>query len=459
MNPARTIRIANTNDFWGSWSPRETSYGMLPGGEGLKRTVERLREEGPTIWVDAGDFAQGSAMAALSGGSSGFEAVSDLGIDVAAVGNHEFDWGTEHLLEHAPKTGFPLLCANADVGLPATAVISTEAGDVGFVGLTSPNADTESQFGPKPDPNLGRIVVEASERLRRDGALFVVALFHEGVDWSTAPSEGHVPNLNRFAALCRPWLRSVDAIVAGHTCGRFVGCLGDVPVSQPWAFGAEVGVIELTRGGESRAYGATAEPAGRWTGCGKELLGEAEASDIGQLNEPLYVSSNGPSPLLGFIARALREATGSDAAVVPASETSPRQSPVDGVWSFLPAGRVTEADLYTLIPYLDPPAVRFEVTPAELKSMVAAKSLAPWPPCGVDVDAHASSRRVLTVAMSHHAALEVDELLGRRVETQETGHGLRDAVREALREGIHVSSVTEGGKAQSLESVQRSVRR
>jgi 2',3'-cyclic-nucleotide 2'-phosphodiesterase (5'-nucleotidase family) len=63
----------------------------------LRRTVDRLREIGPTILADAGDFA----------------AAADLDIDVGVVGNHEFEWGIEHLRSHAPETGYPLLCANS----------------------------------------------------------------------------------------------------------------------------------------------------------------------------------------------------------------------------------------------------------------------------------------------------------------------------------------------------------
>jgi 2',3'-cyclic-nucleotide 2'-phosphodiesterase (5'-nucleotidase family) len=58
------------------------------------------------------------------------------------VGNREFEWGVEHLHEHALQTGFPLLCANApEVGQPPTAVVETEAGPVGFVALTCPDPE------------------------------------------------------------------------------------------------------------------------------------------------------------------------------------------------------------------------------------------------------------------------------------------------------------------------------
>src|SRR3712207_572028 len=113
MGEIQALRVVATHDFCCSYSPSPTSYGSLPGGEGLRRTVDRLREQGLTVRADGGDFAAPGALATLSDGEAGFEAAADLGIDVGVVGNHEFDWGIEHLRSHAPKVGFPVLCANA----------------------------------------------------------------------------------------------------------------------------------------------------------------------------------------------------------------------------------------------------------------------------------------------------------------------------------------------------------
>jgi 2',3'-cyclic-nucleotide 2'-phosphodiesterase (5'-nucleotidase family) len=154
VSGARTVRVVATHDLCCSYSPTPTSYGSLTAGEGLKRAVEAMKEGLSIVWADAGDFAAPGALAALSDGVAGFEAATDLGIDVAAVGNHEFDWGAEHLRSHAPKTSFPLLCANAEAGLPPAAMIPTEAGDVGFVGLTCPDPNIQP-LAPRTRPRRG----------------------------------------------------------------------------------------------------------------------------------------------------------------------------------------------------------------------------------------------------------------------------------------------------------------
>jgi 2',3'-cyclic-nucleotide 2'-phosphodiesterase (5'-nucleotidase family) len=124
MSERASLRVVATHDFCCAYPPSPTSYGSLPGGEGLKRALDTLRAQGPTVRADAGDFAAPGALATLSNGKASFAAAADLGLDVGVVGNHEFEWGIEHLRAHAPETSFPLLCANApEVGLPPATVV------------------------------------------------------------------------------------------------------------------------------------------------------------------------------------------------------------------------------------------------------------------------------------------------------------------------------------------------
>jgi hypothetical protein len=49
--------------------------------------------------------------------------VAGLPIAAAAAGNHDFDDGVDAPLAAARTLAFPLLCANVDVGLPATTIV------------------------------------------------------------------------------------------------------------------------------------------------------------------------------------------------------------------------------------------------------------------------------------------------------------------------------------------------
>ena len=216
------------------------------------------------------------------------------------VGNHEFEWGVQHLRDHAPETGFPLLCANApEVGLPSTTVVETDGGIVSFVGLTCLDPGV---YVSAPNLDLGDVAIGHAEELRASGAEWVVALLHDGVDWRFGAA-GYEAHPERFSEVCRPWAHAVDAIFASHTFGRWIGRVEGTPVVQPWPFGAELGVVELARGEEPRAYCITPEEtSGRWSGAGSGLLEEASTRVLDKLVEPLSSRSGGPAPLASFFA-------------------------------------------------------------------------------------------------------------------------------------------------------------
>src|SRR3954468_14760294 len=134
-----TVRIVTTNDFVGSFFPQATSYGSLPGAAALQATVDDLRTEaGGGVWVDTGDLAQGSALGALSDGVWPFLALRELSIDVAVAGNHELDWGADHLRRWRAELPFGLLAANLRLGLPATRMLPVGDRTLGVVGLSLP---------------------------------------------------------------------------------------------------------------------------------------------------------------------------------------------------------------------------------------------------------------------------------------------------------------------------------
>jgi hypothetical protein len=253
----------------------------------------------------------------------------------------------------------------------------------------------------------------------------VVALLHYGVDWRFG-ARGYEAHPERFSEVCRPWARSVDAIFASHTLGRWIGRV-EGPVVQPWPFGAELGVVELVLGDEPKAYCMTPETGGRWGGAGGELLGEASSKVLGGLAEPLSSRSGGPAPLADFFARALREATGVRAAAV---DMLASQAPVDGVLSYLPAGPVSEADVLRLYPWPDA-TVAGEIGEEELRKVAQAPW--PWSVWGFDAADRSGGGTATLAVLEGDAVAHVERVLGRQVGWRRTGVGLCEAVGRALR--------------------------
>jgi 2',3'-cyclic-nucleotide 2'-phosphodiesterase (5'-nucleotidase family) len=213
--PGTRLRLLATSDLGAASVPLPTSYGMSGTLAGIVELLERERERQPAIWLDVGDLVVGNPSHALLGERPD---VADLPIAAAATGNHEFDDGVEALLDAARGLSFPLLCANVDIGLAATAVIDTAAGPVGVIGLTHPHSHRLSQ-APPPDPQWQQDVVVRARHLREEGARWVVALLHDGVEWwpNTGPgAEPVATRSSRLEQVARPWAEAVDVIFGGH---------------------------------------------------------------------------------------------------------------------------------------------------------------------------------------------------------------------------------------------------
>jgi 2',3'-cyclic-nucleotide 2'-phosphodiesterase (5'-nucleotidase family) len=431
----RRLRIVCTNDFLGSLAPHRTSYGTLPGGHALQRTVARLRERQPTIWADAGDFSQGGPLSTATGGVLSFHAAGQLGIDVATIGNHELDWDLPHLAEHREQLPFPLICANVDVGLPPTALLSTPLGDVGFVGLTHPQVAAFTPYAPAADTGLERLVPAHAAQLRDQGAVAVIVLIHFGVNWSVSDDGRHAPDPAPVVELCAPFHDAVDAVVLGHTLGQWSGIVDGVPYAQPWAFGAEVGVIDLDLDTGEHAVdlvAVDAEPA-PWTGAGRTAIDQAQRTVIGHLDSALTMGFAEDISLAHYAADALRIVAGTTGAVVPV--VGMHQPAIEGVMYQWPAGPVSEADLSRFWPWTEDRCLIADLSPGELAAVVAFTAPEPWLGWGTS-SAPASAGFETTIVVPRDyvdwATIQISQIIGRELDWRASNVRLRDAIRTAL---------------------------
>jgi 2',3'-cyclic-nucleotide 2'-phosphodiesterase (5'-nucleotidase family) len=431
-----TLRIVCTNDFLSSLSPMATSYGRLPGGHALRRAVDRLRQGQPTIWADAGDFSNGGPLSATSGAALSFRAAGELGIEVATLGNHEFDLGLGHVKEQCAALSFPVVCANVEADVPAATLIETEAGPVGFIGLTHPQVASFTPFAPAADAELASIVADHAQALRRDGAIAVVVLFHFGVNWSVADDGTHLPDPSPVLELTGAWGDAVDAVVLGHTLGRWAGIVDGIPHAQPWAFGAELGVIDLDLASGEHSVElipVSAESASAWNGSGAAAIAQAEREVVGHIDEPLTIDFGDDISLADFAAEALCEATGASAAVVPV--VGMHQPAIEGVMYQWPAGPVSEADVARFWPWNEDRCLIAEVTEAELEAITSFVAPEPWLAWGTSA-APAMVRMRPTIAVPRDyvdwGTVQIEQLVGRTLAWRPLNVRLRDALRTSL---------------------------
>jgi hypothetical protein len=372
----RSIRIITTHDFFGSLAPLPTTYGSLPGGEGLRKTVRQLKQQGPTLWIDSGDLIFGGPLSTFNPGDSGIQVARELGPDVSVVGNHDLDFGSIHLLQAAKKLGFPILCANAELGLPATTLLETSQGAVGVIGLTHPRLQTMWQWSAKPQRDLpvqlpDTDIPRLAANLRQQGAEAVIAVVHDGPDWSFPIGGTYRSGIDRFAADCRHWADKVDLIVCGHTLGRFIGHIHGTPVLQPWPFGVELGMYDLQLASlrkEGIPQAVKVEQDGPWSGYGHGFIQEASLDYLGDLHGSAIARSTGPSPLASLVAEATYAVAGEvDVALCYVSCGQPT---IDGIFAYLPSGPVSRLQLLQITPWTDHTIVVSEMDPHDLQSVI-----------------------------------------------------------------------------------------
>jgi 5'-nucleotidase len=224
---------------------------QLGGAARMGATLTALRSgKAHSITVAAGDLIGASPLeSAYFLDEPSIAALSRMGLDLAAVGNHEFDRGTAELrriqdggcaaftarepcrLEPFAGAGFTYLAANVvDEGgatlFPGTALRQFGTAKVGFIGMTlrgtqalvSPAATAGYSFADEAETANAQ-----ARRLREAGADAVVLLIHEGGWVDPSFNERGCPGLNGSIV---PILERLDPairlVVSGHTHSAYV---------------------------------------------------------------------------------------------------------------------------------------------------------------------------------------------------------------------------------------------
>jgi 2',3'-cyclic-nucleotide 2'-phosphodiesterase (5'-nucleotidase family) len=173
------VTIVHVNDL-----SRVEERGNRGGIARVGALIARERAAGGTVIVTHGGNALSpSLLSSFDQGAHMIDLLNRIGIDVMAVGNHEFDFGAAVLEERAREARFPLLTANAKrpdgAPLPGTTPTwMTTVGDfrLGFFGLTREDTAQISHAGPVLFVPPLTVAKRTAEGLREAGADMVVAL-------------------------------------------------------------------------------------------------------------------------------------------------------------------------------------------------------------------------------------------------------------------------------------------
>ena len=252
--------ILHTNDV-------HAGYADNIGYDGLvlyKKELEALYDH--VLLVDAGDAVQGTVIASLSNGTEIIRMMNRAGYDLAAPGNHEFDFGFDALEECSELLSCGYTCANfctAD-GEPVFSPWKIlEAGDlkIGFVATVTPYTFTQTSIrnivNEVGEPMYDFLVDNTGDRLcdalqkridevRANGADYVILLAHLGSDTKT-------PSIYSSNAVVGK-LTGLDMVIDSHTHEVYNTRIPDkegrmIPVAQAGEKLKAVGQLTIYRDG------------------------------------------------------------------------------------------------------------------------------------------------------------------------------------------------------------------
>lgn len=282
--PEISLSILAINDFHGNLRPpfggitiadpadKSKKIAVPAGGaEHMATLVKQLRAKAKnSVFVAAGDLIGASPLlSALFHDEPTIEALSLMGLEITAVGNHEFDEGKAELLRMQaggchPTAGcrgpgkfsgakFRYLAASTidkstgQTLLPAYEVKEFEGVPVAFIGLTlkgTPNIVAPSGVVGLAFRDEAETVNALVPQLRQRGIEAIVVLIHEG--GFPAGDYNECPGISGpIVEIVRKLDKAVDLVVSGHTHRAYKCVIDGRLVTSGDKFGTIVTQIEV----------------------------------------------------------------------------------------------------------------------------------------------------------------------------------------------------------------------
>lgn len=257
-----TLNILHINDFHSRFDPitgsdsncdAETdAAGECFGGIArLKTIIDDTRAkyaDGNSLLLSAGDNFQGSLYYTTYKSKVVSDFFNQMGFDVVATGNHEFDDGPEEFLKFIEAAEFPIIGGNFDVSrdeslrgkIRGSFVIDVGGEKIGIIGATTEDTPEIASPGPNVEfTDVIQYVRGASEALDAAGVNKIILLSHIGY------------TIDQEVAAALPL---VDVIVGGHShtllSNTAEGAAGPYPTMVSNPDGVEVPVVQANQYGK-----------------------------------------------------------------------------------------------------------------------------------------------------------------------------------------------------------------
>ena len=218
------------NDLHGKFDDTDANIGVDELTSYLK--AQKNQNE-YTLFFSSGDMWQGSSESNLTKGKIMTEWMNELDFASMTLGNHEFDWGEEYIIENSLLAEFPFLAINIydrDTNqlvdyCKASTVVDFGEIQIGIIGAmgdcySSIASDKSAGVYFKVGSELTSLVKAESQKLRAAGVDYIIYSIHDGYDQNTSGSISS-SNLSSYYASELSSGGYVDMVFEGHTHKKY----------------------------------------------------------------------------------------------------------------------------------------------------------------------------------------------------------------------------------------------
>ena len=257
---SETIKILSTTDIHGIIYPygyadhKPMNYGLAK----IKSLVDSLRDEN-TILIDNGDTIEGSPFTYYHYNNHRDEicqlskAMKLMGYDMLNVGNHDFNYGPQALLNHIEAVGAPCISANVLYNNkllgPEYIIKNLCNKKLAFFGVTT-------HFVPhweEPETIKGFEFIDAYECAKhlvqkiktQENPDYIICVYHGGFENDLETGQpGENTGENQGYKMLKE-LKDIDILITGHQHRTCEGYLFDKPYTQSFQRGEYLSCIEI----------------------------------------------------------------------------------------------------------------------------------------------------------------------------------------------------------------------
>ncbi|WP_052340020.1 bifunctional metallophosphatase/5'-nucleotidase [Gorillibacterium massiliense] len=355
-NPEKRITILHVNDVHSRVEATAKSIGYAK----ISGIIKEVKKTNPnTLVLDAGDTLHGQTIANLQRGESIVDILNVIGLDAAATGNHDYNYGYKRLVELSKKANYPFLAANVykDDGtrlFDPYIIKEMDGVKVAIFGLATP----ETLYKTHPKNVEGLTFTDPTEEAKKivaelkDKSDVIIALTHLGLDQSSVDTSRKIAEN----------VKGVDVIIDGHSHTMLEHGLvvGDTLIAQTGEYGENLGEVNIYLDKNNNITSKSAFLFSRsaadyyaWPDPAvDEIIAKVKASQDTVLSEVVgstkvdlvgerEVVRVGESNLGHLITDAMLEESGADVALTNGG----------GIRASIPAGDITKGQVVTVLPF------------------------------------------------------------------------------------------------------------